>query len=46
MIYVTYHKCNFHTYIKTQPYVTVKYFWDATNLVNIATNGTYQSINE
>ncbi len=26
MIYVTYHKHNFKTYIKIHPYVTIKYF--------------------
>ncbi len=45
MMYFTYHKYNFNTYIKIHPYVTIKYFEDATNLVIIATNGTYQSIN-
>ncbi len=45
MIYLTYHKYNFNTYIKIHPYVIVKYFLNTTNLVIIATNGTYQSIN-
>jgi hypothetical protein len=40
-----YHKHNFNTYIKVHPYIIVKYFQDATNLVTIATNGTYQHIN-
>ncbi len=45
MIYVTYCKYNFNTYIKIHPYVTVEYLEDVTNLVTIATNGTYQYIN-
>jgi len=36
---------NFSTYIKIHLYVIVKYLWDATNLVTIAINGTYQPIN-
>ncbi len=36
MIYLTYHKYNFNTYIKIHPYVIVKYFLDATKLVIIA----------
>jgi hypothetical protein len=36
---------NFNTYIKTYPYVIVKYLKDAINLVIIMTNGTYQPIN-
>jgi len=32
---------NFSTYIKIHPYVIVEYLKDATNLVTIATNGTY-----
>jgi len=35
---------NFNTYIKIHPYVIVEYLWDVTNLVIIATNGTYQPI--
>jgi len=35
----------FSTYIKIHPYVIVEYLLDATNLVTIATNGTYQCIN-
>ncbi len=45
MIYFTYHKYNFNTYIKIHLYVTIKYFEDVINLVIIATNVTYQSIN-
>ncbi len=44
MIYVIYRKYNFNTYIKIHPYVTVEYFKDVTNLMTIATNGTYQYI--
>jgi len=36
---------NFSTYIKIYPYVIVEYLKDATNLVTIVTNGTYQPIN-
>jgi hypothetical protein len=36
---------NFSTYIKIYPYVIVEYLYDVTNLVTIATNGTYQLIN-
>ncbi len=32
---------NFSTYIKIYLYVIVEYLEDATNLVTIATNGTY-----
>jgi len=35
----------YNTYIKIHPYVIVEYFWDATNLVTIVTNGSYQPIN-
>ncbi len=42
MIYVIYCKCNFNTYIKIHPYVTVEYLKDVTNLVIIAITGTYQ----
>ncbi len=45
MIYVTYHKYNFNTYIKIHPYVIVKYFKDVTNLVTIVTNGTLMDEN-
>ncbi len=45
-IYIRIHISNFSTYIKIHPYVIVKYLEDATNLVTIATNGTYQPINE
>ncbi len=45
MIYVTYHKYNFNTYVKIHRYVTIKYFLSATNLVTVAINGTYQFIN-
>jgi hypothetical protein len=36
---------NFNTYIKIHPYVIVEYLQDATNLVTIAINETYQLIN-
>jgi len=36
---------NFSTYIKIHSYVIVEHRLDATNLVIIATNGTYQPIN-
>jgi hypothetical protein len=36
---------NFGTYIKIHPYVIVEYLEDVTNLVTIATNGTYEPIN-
>jgi hypothetical protein len=42
MIYVTYRKYNFNTYIKIHPYVTIEYLKDVTNLVTIVSNGTYQ----
>ncbi len=35
----------YNTYIKIRPYVIIKFFQDAINLVIIATNGTYQPIN-
>ncbi len=37
--------CDFNTYIKIHPFVIIKYFKDVTNLVIIASNGTYQPIN-
>ncbi len=40
MIYVIYRKYNFSKYIKIDPYVTIEYFKDVTNLVTIVTNGT------
>ncbi len=39
------HIYNFCTYIKIHAYVIVEYLLDATNLVTITTNGTYQPIN-
>ncbi len=42
MIYVIYRKYHFNTYIKIHPYVSVGYLEDVTNLVAIATYGTYQ----
>ncbi len=35
----------YNTYIKIHPYVIVEYLWDATNLVTIVINGSYQPIN-
>ncbi len=40
-----YYICNFSTYIKIHPYVIIEYLEDATNLVTIASNKTYQPIN-
>ncbi len=40
-----YYISKFSTYIKIHPYVIVEYFQNATNLVSIAINETYQPIN-
>ncbi len=44
--YLYIYKYKFSTYIKIHPYVIVEYLQDATNLVTIVINGTYQPINE
>ncbi len=43
--YAYFYIYNFSTYIKIHPYVIVEYLKDATNLVIILSNGTYQPIN-